>query len=534
MNRKALFLIICLVLFNLAFVSVTLAGLDLFRSRPYGEFPSSSNGWGTAVFQYPARQPVSSGGGEWVVPNDHLLPEQRLQLETALALNIEQLQKEGILPASYAPATVPFIWPVQPASYLNDFGYHGISGFVDHNASYPYQWRDYACGERTYDTPSGYNHPGTDIFSWPFPWSRMDNNEIMVVAAAPGVIVLREDGNYDRNCSFTGMPWNIIVIQHSDGSQAWYAHMKNGSLTPKQVGQSVAASEYLGIVGSSGNSTGPHLHFEVHAANGQILDPFAGVCNATTPTTLWAQQPAYYDTAVNKITTGYAAPIITECSTPEQSFEANSFNPGDDVYFTTYYRDQLASQPSYYTIYRPDGAIYQSWQHSISDTHYSASWWWWAFEIPTSIPQGYWEFTVTVNGQTYSHTFLVGPPPPTATPSPTPQPTPLPTPAVITVTAPNGGEVITPGAILSVTWQTVLTPPLQVDLWHNAQLSRTLGVADNGRITWTIPISTHTAIYNIRVSNTLSPTQYDESDNSFIIGILDHHHYLPLIRKPVP
>ncbi|NJN54673.1 MAG: M23 family metallopeptidase [Anaerolineae bacterium] len=207
----------------------------------------------------------------------------------------------------------------------------------------------------------------------------MDNNEVLVVAAAPGVIVLREDGNYDRNCSFTGMAWNAVYVQHGDGSIAWYAHMKNGSVTPKQVGQSVVAGEYLGVVGSSGNSTAPHLHFELHASDGSVLDPYAGVCNATTPDSLWIEQPAYYDTAVNKITTGYAPPLITECSTPEQSREASQFNPGDTIYFTTYYRDQLGSQASQYTITRPDGTVYQSWQHNIPDPHYAASWWWWAF-----------------------------------------------------------------------------------------------------------------------------------------------------------
>ncbi|NJN54672.1 MAG: hypothetical protein HC804_07890 [Anaerolineae bacterium] len=75
---------------------------------------------------------------------------------------------------------------------------------------------------------------------------------------------------------------------------------------------------------------------------------------------------------------------------------------------------------------------------------------------------------------------------------------------------------------------------MQIDLLHNEQVSRTLALAGNGRITWTIPLSATTAIYRIRVSNTLSPTQQDESDNTFIIGILDHQHFLPLIRKPEP
>ena len=64
----------------------------------------------------------------------------------------------------------------------------------------------------------------------------MDYDQVYVVAAAPGVIVFKQDGNFDRNCGFTGDPWNAVYVQHADGSVAWYGHMKNGSLTPKAVG----------------------------------------------------------------------------------------------------------------------------------------------------------------------------------------------------------------------------------------------------------------------------------------------------------
>lgn len=532
MNRRAILLFFCLILFNFTFVSVAIAGLNFWAARPDRHFlslPVSREG-DTAVYQFPQRQPSNHGGGEYYFPDDHISDARRQEIESQLRTSIGKLQSEGALPTAYTPEAVTFGWPVQAAPHLNDFGYHGISNFVDHNPSFPFQRLDYSCGQRTYDTYSGYNHPGTDIFSWPFPWRRMDNDEIMIVAAAPGIIVLREDGNFDRNCSFNNLPWNAIYIQHSDGSIAWYAHMKNGSLTSKQIGQWVEAGEYLGVMGSSGSSTGPHLHFEVHALNGMTLDPYAGVCNATTPDSMWYMQPAYYDTAVNKITTGYAAPLITQCATAEQSYEANSFLPGDVVYFTTYYRDQLASQPSQYTIYQPDGAVYQSWQHHIPDPHYAASWWWWSFALPGNAPHGYWQFSVSVNNQTYSHTFLVGTPP---SPTPSPTPPPLPTPAVITVTTPNGGELFAPGEVLSVTWQTVLTPAMQVDLLHNAQVSQTLSLFSYDLITWTITISAGTAVYNIRVSNILSPTQQDES-GFFIIGILDQHIHLPLVLKPEP
>ncbi|NJN54674.1 MAG: hypothetical protein HC804_07900 [Anaerolineae bacterium] len=150
MNRRAFFLIFCLVVLNLIFVSGTLAGLNYFMPRPNRELPTPSpdNGRDTAVYQFPNRPPQSIGGGEWLFPDDHISDEQRQQIETILAANIARLEREGILSASYAPETVPFTWPVQPAPTLHDFGYHGIANFVDNNPNYPYQRRDYACGER--------------------------------------------------------------------------------------------------------------------------------------------------------------------------------------------------------------------------------------------------------------------------------------------------------------------------------------------------------------------------------------------------
>ena len=56
------------------------------------------------------------------------------------------------------PQAVLFDWPLRPAAHLTDPGYHGISGFVDHNPAYPNQLTDYNCGTRTYDLDIGYNH----------------------------------------------------------------------------------------------------------------------------------------------------------------------------------------------------------------------------------------------------------------------------------------------------------------------------------------------------------------------------------------
>jgi hypothetical protein len=51
----------------------------------------------------------------------------------------------------------------------------------------------------------------------------MEDNVMEIIAAAPGVIVDKRDGNFDKNCDNDGNPlWNGIIVEHSDGSQAYY------------------------------------------------------------------------------------------------------------------------------------------------------------------------------------------------------------------------------------------------------------------------------------------------------------------------
>ena len=123
----------------------------------------------------------------------------------------------------------------------------------------------------------------------------------------------------------------------------------------------MAQGEYLGVVGSSGNSTGPHLHFEVYDAGSQLIEPWFGPCNNLNAESWWASQRPYYDSAVERVTTGAAAADFPACSTAETPNSRSAFGVGSTIYFTIYYRDQLLGQNTDYTIYRPDGSIYAQW-----------------------------------------------------------------------------------------------------------------------------------------------------------------------------
>jgi len=361
---------------------------------------------------FAARAPTEGpGGGEYVFedPGPHLTEAQRQEIWRAIERNVTLLKAEGKLPLVPRVAEHPLLaWPLRAANGLDDFGFHGISGFVDQNPAFPNALLDYNCGTRTYDTAAGYNHKGVDIFTWPFPWNKMDNDEVEVVAAAPGTIVLREDGAFDRSCAANNNFWNAVYVQHADGSYAWYGHMKNGSLTPKGVGQTVVAGERLGVVGSSGNSTGPHLHLEVYDSLGSLNEPYYGPCNAMNTTSWWQSQRPYYDSAVNAMSTGIAAVDHGTCPNQGSPNAQSLFHRGQYIYFTTFYRDQLSTQMSTYRVRGPDDVVYWEWTHNSPAPYYAASWWYWSFYDPAwAGPNGVWSFEVTFNGKTYSIPFVI-------------------------------------------------------------------------------------------------------------------------------
>lgn len=106
-------------------------------------------------------------------------------------------------------------------------------------------------GGRLTEGLHGYNgvdigaRPGTPIYA----------------AAGGSIVVARNNGGYN------GGYGNYVVIKHDNGTQTLYAHMSSTAVS----GGPVAKGDVIGYVGSTGRSTGPHLHFEVRGAK----NPFA-------------------------------------------------------------------------------------------------------------------------------------------------------------------------------------------------------------------------------------------------------------------
>jgi murein DD-endopeptidase MepM/ murein hydrolase activator NlpD len=107
--------------------------------------------------------------------------------------------------------------------------------------------------------------PITSPFGWR--WGRMHEGIDLgasygspIAAVAAGVVIYAGwEGGYG----------NLVVIDHGGGIATAYGHQSSIAVS---LGQSVSQGETLGYVGSTGHSTGPHLHFEVRV-NGQAVDP---------------------------------------------------------------------------------------------------------------------------------------------------------------------------------------------------------------------------------------------------------------------
>jgi murein DD-endopeptidase MepM/ murein hydrolase activator NlpD len=138
------------------------------------------------------------------------------------------------------------------------------------------------------------NCPGTDpdCLAPPDDWFEAGQSN--------GYRVCTSSGNYcgggDCCCTWCFDGGNVAVVRHYgiDGLFATrYDHFKTNSILVKP-GEAVIQGQKIGEVGSAGNSTGPHLHFEVWG-NGfyMLADPWAGPCGPNQTDPMWLFDPPW-------------------------------------------------------------------------------------------------------------------------------------------------------------------------------------------------------------------------------------------------
>ncbi len=117
----------------------------------------------------------------------------------------------------------------------------------------------FPCGEQWTGTTRASHSPSSRAIDW----NRADDVNDPVVASAPGVVTVADkvnDSGYGR--------W--VTIDHGNNERTIYAHLSSVMVS---VGQRVDQGQQVGTLGTTGNSTGPHLHFEERSGS-TVLWPF--------------------------------------------------------------------------------------------------------------------------------------------------------------------------------------------------------------------------------------------------------------------
>jgi len=154
---------------------------------------------------------------------------------------------------------------------------------------------------------------------------------VSVLAAADGVVLAMRDGEADhmivtaadREATRGREYGNGVLLGHGGGWQTQYCHMGKGSIAV-HIGQPVKAGDKLGLVGVSGDSQFPHVHFAVRQFKRKV-DPFApeldpGKCGPNGGHPLWS---ASVGTALawrgsEVINTGFASAPLTMADVDEE------------------------------------------------------------------------------------------------------------------------------------------------------------------------------------------------------------------------
>lgn len=147
-----------------------------------------------------------------------------------------------------------------------------IQQYADHDRSAGAD--DFTCGSLSYD-----GHDGTDFA---LPTRSAMAAGVDVLAASAGTVLGTRDGVADFAAFPAGQDCgNGVLIDHGDGWQTQYCHMKQGSVRVSS-GQAVAEGQVLGQIGQSGNAAFPHLHLSVRH-NADKIDPFAPLTPLGSP-----------------------------------------------------------------------------------------------------------------------------------------------------------------------------------------------------------------------------------------------------------
>lgn len=270
-----------------------------------------------------------------------------------------------------------------------------VAGTVGRDLTVPYYVdldptsvkRDWHCTDLTFN-----GHGGHDAYVRSFSEQRIG---VPVFAVRDGMVIDVRDGQPDENTSNqTDAQANYIVIRHDDDEITQYAHLRKG--IPFKAGDTVTAGTQIGWVGSSGQSMGPHVHFEARL-NDVPIEPMAGPCRPGP--SLFPAQPPLFD-----------EPIVVGATFSNRSFGEFAQPPHDDaphvgtfvqgtrrIYFKAEMANVGASTRYALMLQRPGSTRTQFAASGVLKTiDVSLASIWWALDVNLDRP-GAWAIVLEVN-----------------------------------------------------------------------------------------------------------------------------------------
>jgi murein DD-endopeptidase MepM/ murein hydrolase activator NlpD len=218
------------------------------------------------VFAYSLKVSIDKSGltSELSIVNSRMQVYDSLQLtnklsriDNNLSMIDSYLEERGILETDNAggePSTGREISNAEKIEYFEKQSLVFYNTLRDIPIGYPYNGprsSDYGYRRNPFGGFSGEFHPGID-FKGPM--------GDPVYATADGVI---------SRCDWYNGYGNAVVIDHKSGYQTLFGHLSKVNVTQ---GQEVKTGDLLGFIGTTGRSTGPHLHYEIRK-NGEDINP---------------------------------------------------------------------------------------------------------------------------------------------------------------------------------------------------------------------------------------------------------------------
>jgi murein DD-endopeptidase MepM/ murein hydrolase activator NlpD len=110
-------------------------------------------------------------------------------------------------------------------------------------------------------------------------WSSMHTG--LDFAAPTGTPIYAVAGGVVTSVGYDGAYGNKTVVTLEDGTELWFCHQNSYLVS---VGDEVRSGDLIGYIGSTGHTTGPHLHLEVRPGAGDPVDPYAAlIAHGVTP-----------------------------------------------------------------------------------------------------------------------------------------------------------------------------------------------------------------------------------------------------------